>query len=414
MPINRGSHPIFHGRNQELDDFQFFLNEIEKQKTRTSFLIQGSPGAGKTTLAQKCSDLAEKQGWQVVVMNIPTLLHLKEFRKAVGREPRWKFWRKRQVKIPLVYEGTFSSLQINFDYHTFVKTLNAIHCPTILYFDEAQRLGDASLTTAQKRILSDVLDELHNQRKNAKHPIIFLMNGLGRTEKILKEYGISRPADEAVIYLKALDQHSERNIIRDYLVKEAHVSINDPQLNHWIDQISQQTHGWPSHITSYANTFMKYLQKHGTSLNHEKLKNVLALGTQKRYHYYDQRCEGVEPEDKKKIASFLVKRPHQNTFTQKQLTFFLQKSLSKEKSHQIFDQLLRHGCIHRITGGAYQIAIPSMKDWLLETYSIKPTPTISQKTPQRSHSKTIKPSRSTSNSKKKSPNELDVSQGPSI
>ncbi len=68
-----------------------FFNEIEKQKTRKSFLIQGSPGAGKTTLAEKCGALAEKQGWQVVVMNIPTLLNLKEFRKAVGREPRWNF-----------------------------------------------------------------------------------------------------------------------------------------------------------------------------------------------------------------------------------------------------------------------------------------------------------------------------------
>ena len=312
-------------------------------------------------------------------MNIPTLLNLKAFRKAVGREPRLKFWRERQLNIPLGIEGVYSAIKINFDYHTFVKTLNAIHRPTILHFDEAQLLGHSALTIEQKGVLRDVLDELHNQRKQAKNPIIFLMNGLGRTEEVLEEYGISRSADDSIIRLKALDKVSEKKIIYDYLVKEGKVSPKDPQLDHWIHQISEQTHGWPSHITSYGNTCITYLQEYGHSLNQEKLNTVLKLGTQKRYKYYDRRCRGVEPEDQKKIASFLFQKQNQEDFTRREFISYLKKCTSEKQSNSIFQTLVKDGCIHRMIGGSYELSIPSMKDWLLQTYLIKQVTTQTAK-----------------------------------
>ncbi|MCY4216541.1 MAG: ATP-binding protein [Flavobacteriaceae bacterium] len=62
MALNRGLNPIFHGRKEELKQFEFLLNQVVKDHSRTSFLIQGSPGAGKTSLAEKCYELAQKKG----------------------------------------------------------------------------------------------------------------------------------------------------------------------------------------------------------------------------------------------------------------------------------------------------------------------------------------------------------------
>ncbi|MCY3997753.1 MAG: ATP-binding protein [Flavobacteriaceae bacterium] len=52
--FSRGKAEYFHGREKEQ---AFFKNALKKTRSRgvgTSFLVQGSPGVGKTALLEKC------------------------------------------------------------------------------------------------------------------------------------------------------------------------------------------------------------------------------------------------------------------------------------------------------------------------------------------------------------------------
>ena len=78
--------------------------------------------------------------------------------------------------------------------------MNSLKKPTIVALDEAQKLGNKDLSSDKKATIGGVLDHLHNKRGNNKNALIFLMNGLGRTKQILKEYDISRFATSSVIH----------------------------------------------------------------------------------------------------------------------------------------------------------------------------------------------------------------------
>ncbi len=371
MALNRGLNPIFHGRKEELKQFEFFLNHVEKDHSRTSFLIQGAPGAGKTSLAEKCYELAQKKGWRLVRVDVPTLLDLKEFRKRLGREPLWKIWQKRKITLPLQVDKIGFKAEWNFDHHTIVKTLNAVHKPTIIGFDEAQMLGHQDITSQEKLILRNVLDQLHNQRGTPKSPIIFLMNGLGRTQDILEEYDISRFSSESVIHLTQIDRVSERNILYDWIVQKANISPDESNLNHWISEISQHTHQWPVHITAYGLQVEKHIQEHGTKLNNEGLSVVLDKGFESRQQYYRRRTRRLSIQECETIVSFLLLNNHPKEFTQEDLTQHLKQHLGTKQGEQVFNTALHYGVIHQQNNKKHAVSVPSMQTWLIENFTPK-------------------------------------------
>ena len=312
MALDRGKNDIFHGRQKEIKQFEFFKNQLEKENSRTSFLIQGPPGAGKTTLSEKCYELAQQQGWRVVRVDIADLLDLKRFRQRLGREPFWKFWEKRKIEFPLGVDSVSVKIKIDFDRQTLIKTLNAVSKPTIVGLDEAQTLGSNRLSREAQHTLETVLDQLHNVRGKAKNPIIFFMNGLGRTRDIVFEYGISRFASKSIIALESLDQKAERQILRDWMIQKAGLSPNQSNFHHWLDEISQQTHQWPVHIASYGMELVEYIEKQGKTLNEEGLQIVLENGLKAKETYYDHRTRVWPKEVCESFASFLS--PNETNF----------------------------------------------------------------------------------------------------
>ncbi|MCY4160445.1 MAG: ATP-binding protein [Flavobacteriaceae bacterium] len=377
--MGRGLHPIFHGRKEELSQFEFFIDQLQEEKGRTSFLIEGPPGAGKTSLAEKCYQLAQQKGWQLVLMDIPTLLDLTSFRKRLGREPLWKFWRKRQLKLPMSWQGLNIEAKLSFQKHWIIKTLNAVDKPTLIGLDEAQMLGNQHLTSEDRKILSNVLDQLHNRRGHPKHPTVFLMNGLGRTQDILEEYGISRFAPQSVIPLNPLDKTSERKIIYDWMVDRIGFSRDDPGLSLWMDQISQQTHQWPVHITTYISQMQAYFKDQTPQCSPKALKEILNRGTQAKKRYYHRRTRRLSMKEKETMVSFLNHQQHPSEFQKEDWMAFFQKTFEKEETISIFQKALHDGCIHEQTNGCYQFSIPSMQSWLSQTFRPKPPLSLSPK-----------------------------------
>ncbi len=373
MALDRGSKKFFHGREKEKKQFRFFLNRLIKDKSRTSFLIQGSPGVGKTTLWEHCCDLAEKQGWNTVVIDISTLYNIKDFRKRLGREHFWKFWGKEKLGLnPSITHpevGTVGlGMELEINHHTFIKTLNSIKNPTIMVLDEAQNLNQDNITKAQKSVIMEVLDNIHNKKRKSKSSVVLLFSGLGRTREILKDYGISRFATSSVINLQAIDKLSERKIIYDWLVQEGHVNKNDSNLNHWIDKISEQTYQWPRHIASYGVHAVHFLEEHGSKLTNEGLKIVLEEGKNSRFEYYKSRMDGFSHSEVELIVDFLKTQKDIESFSDRDIIPFFERTLSTEKSEDLFQKSWHSGIFHQRNDMKYSISVPSMKDWFIQYF----------------------------------------------
>ncbi len=365
MALDRGSKSFFYGRKEELEQFKSFLNLVKKDNSRTTFLIQGAPGVGKTTLWEYCCGLAEKQGWNIVLIDRSTLYNIKDFRKRLGREPIWKFWRKSKIPITPNIGELSLGMEMEINHHTFLKTLNAVKTPTILALDEAQKLGSKDLSPAKKSSVGDVLDHLHNRRGKNKSSLVLLMNGLGRTKEILKEYGISRFATKAVINLSEIDKMSERKIIHDWLVIEAGVNKDDLQLNHWIGQISQQTHQWPQHIAAYGAAAVDYFQKNEKKLTDKGLNVILEKGMVSRQDYYRDRLDGFKHSECEIIIEFLKTQKDMKYFSDKDIVPFFEKTLSPKKSEKLFQKAWYSGIFHQGIDMKYSISVPSMKYWFI-------------------------------------------------
>ncbi|MCY4299187.1 MAG: ATP-binding protein [Flavobacteriaceae bacterium] len=168
MALDRGLSKIFHRREQEKKQFQSFLDTMKRAKSRTSFLVQGSPGVGKTTLWEDCCAMVKKQGWKIVLIDRSTLYDLQDFRSRLGRESIWKVWSRPKIPLTTSYDSIRVGTEFRINHHTFLKTLNSLKKLTIIALDEAQKLRNKDLSSDKKAIIGDVLDHLHNNEERIK------------------------------------------------------------------------------------------------------------------------------------------------------------------------------------------------------------------------------------------------------
>ncbi|MCY4162499.1 MAG: hypothetical protein OXE77_11635 [Flavobacteriaceae bacterium] len=78
--------------------------------------------------------------------------------------------------------------------------------------------------------------------------------------------------------MKRLEKNEERRIVQDWLQKE----IQTPSHPQEIDQITQQTDQWPSHIQSYCNALKTYLKGIIYLRNHQSISHKRSLFNSKK------------------------------------------------------------------------------------------------------------------------------------
>ncbi len=145
--------------------------------------------------------------------------------------------------------------------------------------DEAQELKPENYSKEEIQSIKTLLKNIHNIKTS--HGFMFLICGLGTTNQILGDYGISRFAGNSVINLNELDKVSERKIIWDWLVHDAGIDQHLPELEYWINRIQENTYQWPKHIV--------FIQRLHRILNQQGLEKVLELGKNSRHEYYEGR-----------------------------------------------------------------------------------------------------------------------------
>ncbi|MCY4216707.1 MAG: ATP-binding protein [Flavobacteriaceae bacterium] len=361
---DRGEADYFHGRKKEKKIIDDLLGLSQRKNKGYSILIQGSPGVGKTALLEEYQTEKIKKQWDVKTLSMSCLWDTKQFHDALFGDKSFEIGEKEASGNIKLIGGKVTYLATE---KTFSKSLRQLKKPTILIFDEAQMIGvkgHVGQERAQKA--SELFDELHNAR--TEHGLVFLIAGLGTTENIFQALKISRFNDSCIINLGVLDKASEKKILWDYLTKSGGVKKTNPHLNHWIEQMTQETHQWAHHISCYGQIASILSKKNNGVLDDVLLKKVLEISREKKIWYYDRRVKPFTKKECQQMAQFLDVSQNQEVFSAEVIIEFLNKTYSLNESERIFHLAVEKGVFHRNKDKDYTVPIPSMRTWLVNQF----------------------------------------------
>ncbi|MCY4215650.1 MAG: ATP-binding protein [Flavobacteriaceae bacterium] len=363
---DRGEAEFFRGRQEPLEAFDQLVVKAEREKSGTIFLVQGAPGVGKTAFLEECKKRISKETWDAVWCDPDVLWDVHELRKSL------RLGDQIQLVKSFVQLGIENLIKIGAYFQladrTIIGSINQRRKKRglMLVIDEIQDLGKKASPpdkAAQRRV-RNTLYQMHNWRM--KNPFILLVGGLGMSKSVLKQYGISRFNNDCDFNLGTLDKKSETEIIKQYMTKKGGVHENNPNFNHWMNAIVKETHGWPHHITNYGNILSEYLKENHHVLDDKGLKCIVKQGTKKRFQYYQRRVEDLDIEERRFIASLLLKKKSQRS--KNDIISFFQNTLNRQQSKELFDMALEKGVFHQNEEGEYVVPIPSMQTWILTKF----------------------------------------------
>ena len=359
--FDRGPAKYFHGRKRILRDFSELLARATQADSGTTFLIQGAPGAGKTALLAKCEELARDRGWKVVDIDPPALWNPNELQQSLGIKKIKIEGGSARVGIPGIGQAEVSAGRFP---QTMKTLLRKGRDPLLLTLDEAQTLGKKEvLPPDQAHIASSILNAIHNGKLNK--PVLLLAAGLGTTAESFRSFGISRFAKRCLVELGALDKEAERAVLHDWLTKDGDAK-GEPTT--WIDEIVQETHGWPQHILSYIKPALDQLHADKGVLTAEGLNAVLKAGRKGRTTYYKQRAHGFPEEERQSLARPFSGIPIGESVQLSKIMSSLTQDYSQDKAETLFRRAVERGIIDE-RSGRYVIPVPSMHDWLVSNYA---------------------------------------------
>ena len=365
LPDERGPAKYFHGRREILDSFEYQLETaVRKRKSGTIFLIQGPPGSGKTALLDHCRKLAALSGWQTVKIGPASIGDTNNMRTRLGR--KW-YEAVQGIRIggdTLSIPATLLSVNFNKKATTPLSMIQGGKDPLLLFMDEAQLLGDRDIfQSKERRDAIDFLEEVHNG--SLKRPVILLAAGLGMTRESFKHLGVSRYEAGCFTEMGALNKESERDLITNWMVLEARVPLR--HVGPWVDAITQETHGWPQHITSYLIPTLTEIHKAGGELTEDGLAVALEAGHNRKIKYYNARAEGLEDYERTSFARIFAEASPDGKLDKRVILQKLSAEYGAQKAEELVRTALADGVLYR-KSGIYRVPIPSMSDWFLDNY----------------------------------------------
>ncbi len=360
---DRGPTPYFHGRAQILYDFKDLVRRAKDTvEGRTTFLIQGAPGAGKTALLDVLSADARAQSWNVASIKIKDLYDPISMAQSLGES----YVTDKQYAANVGIHGLGGGYSRNVAGYSSVDGLLKEEAPKeglILVLDEAHRMNKIPVDSERHTITGDTLDVIHNGRIG--RPVILLVAGLGPTGEAFSSLGISRFKGGCFVELGALGKDSERAVIKDWLVKEGGAK-GDP--TPWIHQIAKKTHGWPQHISGYGDAAAKQIQSDRGEMTAAGLDVVLRVGAERRETYYRHRAKGIDRKERCSLARLIQTVSINDGLDQREIVEFLSREYGEVEAKDLFKRAVARGVLHS-QDEVYSIPIPSMQTWLISNYA---------------------------------------------
>ena len=164
--------------------------------------------------------------------------------------------------------------------------------------------------------------------------------------------------------LGALSKESERAVIQDWLKKDGGARGDTTA---WMDAITQETHGWPQHIQSYAKRAVAQLQASGGVMTPVGLNAALQAGREARKIYYRQRVRDFRADQIRSLAISIANVPQGAPAEYSDIVASLAKEYGEDGAIALFKKLEDEGLLAQSEMG-YAVPIPSMHGWLKERY----------------------------------------------
>ena len=360
---DRGRARYFHGRDRIINRFNALCQSALEDKGGTIFLIQGSPGAGKTALLQELCAHARKAKWHVAAISPPDL---REYTKMAATlditittrtQTHWEI------------DAKLGSGDSSYDKPgvSAVSSVLSQAVPRaaglILELDEAQELSDFA-DVPETSDIKATIKAIHNGQLG--RPVILLAGGLGLTKRAFKDLGVSRFRSGCLAYLGRLSADSERAVIRDWLIKGGDARGD---VEPWVDAIAQETDGWPQHIINFAEPASQVIRQSRGVMTPQDLIRVLDDGRLRKDQYYKGRVEDILPKDQVLLGAIIAYSGKGAVWDPEEFREALDTRQRRDgvSGSDVADIALARGVLASTVDGLH-IPIPSMEDWLVWRY----------------------------------------------
>lgn len=228
----------------------------------------------------------------------------------------------------------------------------------VLFVDEAQN-------TPVNRMTQGVLDCIHRDPQGIALVAAFF--GLGDTQEVLRQCGLSRISDERIVNLELLSMEDAAGSLRCML--DIYFTGEAKEQSVWVTALTELSQGWPQHINRVGVAAGRVLCTNKGQLERHLLEQALEKGVERKNDYYARRLAAgsQDPELYKQLALSVVHNP-QGILSRKELRRLAAPELeeTQESFNDFLTNALHAGLLAPVARlpHHYQFPIPSLGDYL--------------------------------------------------
>ena len=272
----------FAGRGEECERIEQAVRESSDGREQTVFrIVQGAPGAGKTSLLTHLRGLAPENRIYVPLRH-QDLVSTKAVDARIdallnGRDRAWA----TAARWALQAAGrAFRAGDVADEAARRMRRHLAENLELVLTLDEGQALREST-----HRVLLD----LH--ATGFGRPCTLLIAGLSHTADVIGSIdGISRPSDRAVLNLSALSGAECAESTRNMLAA-LHVEAESTATQEAARRVACLSHGWPQHLHGSQVALLEQVLANDGKLGQVDYAKVRAESDRRRIDYYEARLQ---------------------------------------------------------------------------------------------------------------------------
>lgn len=262
-PIRDRAAPVhFAGRRDELDHI---LVNARHPAAGNTMVVQGAPGAGKTSLLREAAKRFREAGGQALLYDAPWSKDgeddvIRDIAvAALGLDPGVFSTTERSAKTAkgaIVGVGgsvtkTVQTPPVELTRWTaFVRRYREVARDSrnvLVLVDESQNLDDDA---------GELIHALHTQ---SDFPFTLVCGGLSDTKDKLRDIGVARLGGDAILRIGALTHEEARDSVLHTLhwtldrCTQPPVRHDEDHVEQWTNELADASLGWPQHVASYLS-----------------------------------------------------------------------------------------------------------------------------------------------------------------
>ncbi len=373
---DRDIAPFFAGRDAEIRHFESSFNTLDWQAKRTAAfrIFQGAPGCGKTSLVEH---LRQRHADDALFVDIrkghlvsedALIERIRQTAASVG---------PLTGAVAAFAQAVGASLKVvksgGDEARNFVTDHAMRNKKAVLFMDEAQLAGEAE---------QPGLGLLH--ASGLGFPTIAVFAGLSHTSDRLKGVGgLSRLPDNAIINMGAMSE-SECASSTSRMLDAYDASGGTSEKARAYRTVARLSRGWPKHLKAAQTALCRELLRTDGDLREVDYGRVRSESDRNRHDYYNARLSGSILGIHRPFTAMVVAavRRHQPVDpgdliglceTQLAGSQGAYPGLRDTTGREYADALVERGVLSSRSDERYEVAIPSMAEWLAGLAPHRPT-----------------------------------------